>query len=278
MDLLAIQPDGGLVIVELKRGMAPREAVAQALDYASWLDKVSEADLLEIAEDHLKRPLDDAFADRFGKDMPAIGPHNHRILLVGSRLDAAAERIINYLAQRHSVNLNAIFFRYAKLSSGQEILARSVLVAESMLQSATPSRRDPSVSELLAIATARQVLPMVEAFRALGKDDKYASEQAANTFKGSFRYWRENTEGKGWKMVLGVNVSGQREGSPIGHLDVWIPIATLAQVLGVSDTQAKEMLIKLPVLEMKGADAIVRLKDERSAREVAKQIESWFQK
>jgi phage gp36-like protein len=278
LDLLAIQPDGGLVIVELKRGMAPREAVAQALDYASWLDKITEGELLEIAESHLKGPLDEAFVDRFGKDMPAINPHNHRILLVGSALDAAAERIINYLAQRYSVNLNAVFFRYAKLSTGQEILARSVLVAESVLQSATTSRREPSVSELLATATARQVLPMVEAFRALGKDDKYASEQTANAYEGSFRYWRENTEGKGWKMVLGVNVSGKRKDSPIGQLDIWIPIATLAQVLGVSDTQAREMLKKLPVLEMKGLDAIVRLKDERSAQEAAKQIQGWFEK
>lgn len=278
LDLLAIRPNGELVIVELKRDMAPREAVAQALDYASWLDNISETELLEIAEDYLQRPLDEAFVDRFGKDMPAVSPHSHRILLVGSRLDAAAERIINYLAQRHSLNVNAVFFRYAKLSGGQEILARSVLVAESVLRATSPSRRDPSVSELLATATARQVLPMVEAFRALGKDDKYAYELAANTYEGSFRYWRENTEGKGWKMVLGVNVSGKRKDTPIGQLDIWIPVATLAQVLGVSDTQAKEMLNKLPVLEIKGADAIVRLKDERSAREVAKQIEDWLQK
>ena len=134
LDLLAIRSDGQLVIVELKRDKAPRAAVAQALDYASWLDKISETDLMEIAEDYLHSPLDDAFVDRFGKDMPAISPQNHRILLVGSALDAGAERIINYLAQRHSVNLNAVFFRYAKLSSGQEILARSVLVAESALQ------------------------------------------------------------------------------------------------------------------------------------------------
>jgi hypothetical protein len=40
----------------------------------------------------------------------------------------------------------------------------------------------------------------------------------------------------------------------------------------------KEMLNKLPVLETKGADVSVRLKDERSAREVAKQIEGWFEK
>jgi len=276
LDLLAIQPSGELVIVELKRDKAPREAVAQALDYASWLDKISEADLLEIAEDHLHGPLSDAFEDKFGKEMPAISAHNHRILLVGSALDAAAERIINYLAQRHSVNLNAVFFRYVKLSSGQEILARSVLVAESVLQSATPSRRKQNVSELLTTASARQVLPMVEAFRALGKDEKYAYEQASTSYEGSFRYWREYPAGK-WKMVLGVNVSGRRKDSPIGQLDVWIPIATLAQVLGLSDIRVKEMLNKLPILEMKGADAIVRLKDERSAREVTKQIEDWFE-
>src|SRR5215469_8358290 len=126
LDLLAVQPTGELVIVELKRDMAARDAVTQALDYASWLDKISDAELLEIAQEHLDRPLDEAFTDQFGiKDMPAINPRNHRIVIVGSRLDAGAERIINYLAQRHSVNINAIFFRYAKLSTGQEILARS---------------------------------------------------------------------------------------------------------------------------------------------------------
>jgi hypothetical protein len=277
LDLLAIRSDGELVIVELKRDTAPRSAVAQALDYASWLDKISETDLLEIAEEYLKSSLAEAFVDRFGQDMPAISPQNHRILVVGSRLDAAAERIINYLAQRHSINLNAIFFRYAKLSTGQEILARSVLVAESILQSATPSRRKPPIADLLGTATARQILPLLEAFRALGKDEKYATEEVANAFDGSFRYWRKNTEGKA-KMVLGVNVSGQRKDSPIGQLDIWIPIGSLAQVLGVSEAQAKEMLNKLPILEMKGADAIARLKDEPSAREAAKQIGGWFQR
>jgi hypothetical protein len=277
LDLLAIQPNGELVIVELKRDKAPREAVAQALDYASWLDKISEADLLEIAEEYLKTPLVEAFVDRFGQEMPAISPQNHRILVVGSRLDAAAERIINYLAQRHSVNLNAVFFRYAKLSAGQEILARSVLVAEDVLQSPSPARRKPTIAELLAMGAARQVLPMVEAFRALGKDEKYATEEAANSYEGSFRYWRKNTEGKG-KMVLGINVSGKRRDSPVGQLDIWIPVGTLAQVLGVSESQAKDLLNKLPILEMRGADSLVRLKDERSALQAAKQIESWFEK
>ena len=35
IDLLAIAPDGSLVLIELKRDRTPREIVAQALDYAS---------------------------------------------------------------------------------------------------------------------------------------------------------------------------------------------------------------------------------------------------
>jgi RecB family endonuclease NucS len=37
LDLLAVDRDGNLVVIELKRGMLPREALAQAMDYASDL-------------------------------------------------------------------------------------------------------------------------------------------------------------------------------------------------------------------------------------------------
>src|SRR5476651_2007111 len=37
IDLLAIAPDGALVLIEIKRDRTPREVVAQALDYASWV-------------------------------------------------------------------------------------------------------------------------------------------------------------------------------------------------------------------------------------------------
>src|SRR4051812_41225655 len=40
IDLLAVAPDGALVLIELKRGRTPREVVAQAIDYASWVNKL----------------------------------------------------------------------------------------------------------------------------------------------------------------------------------------------------------------------------------------------
>jgi RecB family endonuclease NucS len=42
LDLLAIDEAGTLVVIELKRDRTPREAVAQVLDYASWLDSATE--------------------------------------------------------------------------------------------------------------------------------------------------------------------------------------------------------------------------------------------
>src|SRR4051812_21065546 len=56
-DLLCIDANGVLVVIELKRDQTPREAVAQALHYASWLDLADEEEVLENAQEYLKSPL-----------------------------------------------------------------------------------------------------------------------------------------------------------------------------------------------------------------------------
>ena len=48
IDLLAIAPDGSLVLVELKRDRTPREVVAQALDYAAWVEELDPDDVVGI--------------------------------------------------------------------------------------------------------------------------------------------------------------------------------------------------------------------------------------
>ena len=41
-------PDGSLVLIELKRGRTPREVVAQALDYASWVEELQPDEIAAI--------------------------------------------------------------------------------------------------------------------------------------------------------------------------------------------------------------------------------------
>ena len=48
VDLLAIAPDASLILIELKRDRTPREIVAQALDYASWVQQLAPEQISEI--------------------------------------------------------------------------------------------------------------------------------------------------------------------------------------------------------------------------------------
>src|SRR5688572_24803690 len=41
IDLLAIDAEGDLTVVELKRDKTPREVVAQTLDYAAWVQTLT---------------------------------------------------------------------------------------------------------------------------------------------------------------------------------------------------------------------------------------------
>lgn len=277
LDLLAIDRLGQIVIVELKRDLTPREAVAQSLDYASWLNNATENEVLQIAEDYLKKPVAEAFAEHFGSKIPTITPQNHRIVLVGSKLDASSERIINYLAQRHGVNINAVFFRYSKLSNGSEVLVRSVLVAESVIQTGAAGKQGATLTSLLEMAATRKILPTVQILRKLAEDEDYVWEESATTYGGSFRFWRRNVEGRA-KMVLGLNVSGDRRDTPIGQLDVWFAPATLAQVLDVSESEMKSMVRELPIYEATANECIVRLTDTKAAEELMDRLKSWFDK
>src|SRR3954470_13415349 len=48
IDLLAIAPDASLVLIELKRNRTPREIVAQAIDYASWVEQLTADKIVQI--------------------------------------------------------------------------------------------------------------------------------------------------------------------------------------------------------------------------------------
>jgi len=136
LDLLCIDKTGKLIIVELKRDRSPREAVAQALDYASWLDDADPEGILAHAKEYLRAELPELFEEHFHTEMPDIIPQNHRLLIVASRLDSSAERIVNYLGERYGVEFNVLLFKYARLTTGREVLVRTVLLPESTRASA----------------------------------------------------------------------------------------------------------------------------------------------
>lgn len=112
IDLLAIAPDGSLVLIELKRDRTPREVVAQALDYASWVSGLTAEKLVQIYQRFSKGDsLDAAFLKRFGAPLDEENLNqSHQIILVASELDSSTERIVSYLNER-DIAINVLFFQ-----------------------------------------------------------------------------------------------------------------------------------------------------------------------
>jgi hypothetical protein len=128
IDLLAMDDEGNLVVIELKRDRTPREVVAQLLDYGSWVSGLSRDGIVEIfATKNSGRELEKGFDDAFGISLPDEINLTHRLIVVATDLDPSTERIINYLANQYGVPINAVFFRY--FTEGKsEYLARTWLI------------------------------------------------------------------------------------------------------------------------------------------------------
>jgi hypothetical protein len=125
IDLLAIMPDASLVLIELKRDRTPREVVAQALDYASWVKALTPEKIAQIYQRFSKGgTLDDAFKSRFGTSLEEESLNkSHQIILVASELDDATERIIRYLSDS-DLAINVVFFRVFRHGTDQ-LLSRA---------------------------------------------------------------------------------------------------------------------------------------------------------
>lgn len=128
IDLLAIAPDASLVLVELKRDKTPREIVAQALDYASWVENLSSDQIARIYRRFSNGGvLDEAFKQRFGVELDEEALNeSHQIILVASELDHSTERILNYLNSK-DIAINALFFQVFQHGADQ-LLSRAWLI------------------------------------------------------------------------------------------------------------------------------------------------------
>ena len=122
IDLLAIAPDGSLVLVELKRDRTPRDVVAQSLDYASWVEKLRAEDIAAIYTRFAPgRSLTEDFQARFVQvlDEDSLN-QSHQIIIVSASLDASTERIVAYLSER-DIPINVLCFQVFANGSEQLI-------------------------------------------------------------------------------------------------------------------------------------------------------------
>lgn len=140
IDLLAIDRQGDITIIELKRDRTPRDIVAQVLDYASWIRRLSYKDLDSIASAYIKKDLSSAFVEFFDEAIPENINVNHKMLIVASEFDDSSQRIVEYLAEEYQVNINAIFFSIFTDDQGK-LVGRAWLMDPEDVQDRAESRK-----------------------------------------------------------------------------------------------------------------------------------------
>lgn len=143
LDLLAIAPDGALVLIELKRDRTPRDVVGQALDYACWVEELKADDIAAIYDRFAPgRDLAADFRARFGQPLDEDELNqSHQVVIVATHLDESSERIVRYLGDK-GIAINVLCFQVFD-HGGQHLLSRTWLVdpVQTQVSAATPATR-----------------------------------------------------------------------------------------------------------------------------------------
>ncbi len=138
-DLLAIARDGSLVLIELKRDRTPRDVIAQALDYAAWVERLAADEIAGIYSRYSNGgSLTSAFNERFNATLEDdMLNASHQVVVVASELDPLSERIVQYLSDR-DIPINVLFFQVFR-DGNDQYLSRTWMIDPAETQMNTVS-------------------------------------------------------------------------------------------------------------------------------------------
>jgi hypothetical protein len=171
LDLLGIDPAGRWVVVELKPGPLYREAITQALDYVASIRKLATERLRAIAQAYLeKHPNPGAFSrlEAASADDVESSPREVAALVVGTARDPGVERLIEFLATDHGIEIEAVTFEVFELADGGLIMVREI--PETAPEAATePTPEHERLRAVLERAEENGDRAIFESFLAAGK-------------------------------------------------------------------------------------------------------------
>ncbi len=161
LDLLGIDGDGRLAVFELKRGTLTRDAVTQAIDYASDLNEMEMDSLFKHIEECSGRyGIDkiDSFEDLYNQNSPGSDAlqEKPKIVMVGLGADERAIRMVNFLADT-GLDIQIITF-HAFERDGRLFLAKQVeSTAPSLRAGAGAQRRTRKDNYEMLFANAEEL-------------------------------------------------------------------------------------------------------------------------
>lgn len=206
LDLLGVDPKGKLVVFELKRGRLSRDAVAQIIDYASFLDNMDLDALADrISKESGNHGIDkienfrEWYRESFDElELESLKPL--RMFLVGLGADHQTERMVRFLAQNSKMDISLLTF-HAFDYNGKTILAKQEEIAN------RSGRGRRTTEELLR--------DFDEKMERYGTRDLV--DEALNMFREKWPESRETTQDRGIAFRLRHGVRHSR----YARIDTW---------------------------------------------------------
>ena len=138
LDLLAIDPQGRWIVIEVKRDKVGRKAIAQALDYASCIATMPLEDLESKVDAYLAsvvgaqepQTLSGLMRDRQG-GLEEDGQHRPvDIIVVGTGRHSGLERMVSYLSNTGQLPITVVSFEAFEIEPGRRVLIRELTEAD----------------------------------------------------------------------------------------------------------------------------------------------------
>jgi hypothetical protein len=136
-DLLGVDSEGNLVIVELKKGKAPREVMAQLLEYAAWANELSDERIHEIAATYFQTrstfqgmSFQDVFSSVFETDETPVLNQRLRLFILAEEIPDAVARVCRFLRTSHGIDVSCVAVSTFQTQSEEILVSTEVKVGE----------------------------------------------------------------------------------------------------------------------------------------------------
>ena len=246
LDLLAIDPEGRWVVIEIKKGSIDRLTIAQAVDYASCIAAMSAEVLERKVNAYLKAHGD---GDQTLRDIlpgAADGEDADRdvmMIVVGTGAVPGLERMAGFLSDRCGVPIDIVTFDVFTTASGDRILVRELTEGPGPTTGTGSRRPVASLDQLFADAEEQGV---GEPFRAI-----YAAATEIGLYARRYRWSIMYTPPSNGSRCLFTTTTQCREP---GKLRTWIEASAFSEFFDVTEQTLADHLGGIGAFEFSPAD------------------------
>ncbi len=235
LDLLALDPQGRWVVIEIKRGLVYRETIAQALDYASCVATMPSEELAQKVAPYLAShgslSLGALLAERGASEDSEQMARDVTMFVVGTGQGPGLERIVDYLSSRFDVPVSVVLYQVFELAGGERVLVREL--TESDVPPVLGSGAAAAVDGLCARADQAGVGPQFRRILEWARRHDFYPRP----FKHCIMYTPPSRHDRALITVNAVPATGQ-------SLTVWVAPGALAEFYPVEAETAERLLGK----------------------------------